>query len=72
MDVFAQFIPILLLSIPFAFGNFFLAKRLNKNPNLWAIVSLIPIVNFWLLIRITYLLIYKILDTLEQIKPTDQ
>ena len=72
MNALGQFIPIILLSIPLAFGNFFLAKRLNKNPNLWAILSLIPLVNFWLMFRVAYLVIYKILDTLEQIKSTDQ
>lgn len=69
MEFWVQYIPIILMSIPFAFGSFYLAKRLNKNPKLWVVLSLIPIVNFWLFIRISYLIIFKRLDVPKRIQP---
>lgn len=53
-----------LLGIPFAFGNAFLARRLGKSVALWAILSIIPIVNFVFIYYIAYTVIYAVLDRL--------
>ena len=65
MDALAQFIPILLFSIPFAIGNFYLAKRFNKNKILWVILSLIPLINFLFFWYVAYLVLFKVLDALD-------
>ena len=65
MDALAQFIPIILISIPFAIGNFYLAKRFSKNTILWVILSLIPAVNFWFFWYVAYLVLFKVLDSLD-------
>ena len=53
-----------LLGIPLAFGNAFLARRLGKSAALWAILSLIPVVNFIFFYYIAYRIIYAVLDRL--------
>jgi hypothetical protein len=52
------------LGIPFAFGNAFLARRLGKSAALWAILSLIPFVNFVFFYYVAYRIVYALLDRL--------
>ena len=54
------------LGIGLAIGNYFLAHRLNANPTLWAVLSLIPLVNFVFFYYVGYRVIYAILDRLPQ------
>jgi hypothetical protein len=52
------------IGIPIAFGNAFLARRLGKSAALWAILSIIPIVNFVFVYYIAYKVVYAVLDRL--------
>ena len=63
-------IPLLMLvfmSIPFAIGNFFLAKRLEKSSVVYAVLSLIPLVNYIFFLYLAYIVLFKILDQLRVI-----
>ena len=72
MDVLGTFLfPTIILFLPFAIGNFYLAKRLNKRGNVFFILSMIPLINMWMFFYIAYLTLFKILDTLEQINTKD-
>jgi hypothetical protein len=61
------FVPLLLISIPFAVGNAFLARRLGKSVALWVVLSLIPGVNFLFFYYVAYIVIYSMLDRLRAI-----
>jgi hypothetical protein len=54
----------LILGIFLAIGNYALARRLGKNQIAWAILSLIPGVNFIFLYYVFYQVIFGILDRL--------
>jgi hypothetical protein len=60
-----QFVPLLLLSIPFAIGNGYLAARLGRNALVWVIVSLIPLVNYVFFIYVGYQVVFFIVDRLS-------
>ena len=65
--MFFGFAPLVLwavFGIGFAIGNFFLARRLNANPTLWAVLSLIPAVNFVFMYYVGYRVVYAVLDRL--------
>lgn len=66
-NVLISLLPWMLMSIPMAFGNYFLARRLDRNPILWAMLSLVPILNFFFLLYIYYVLIFRVLDYLRNI-----
>ena len=64
-----SFVPIILISIPIAIGNFFLAKRIDgASPVLWLILSLIPVVNFVFWYYIAYKVVFSVLDHLRAIR----
>jgi hypothetical protein len=56
-----QLLPVLLISVPFAIGNGYLASRLGRNALIWVILSLIPLVNF---IYVAYHVVFFIVDRL--------
>lgn len=60
-----QFLPLGLIMIAFAIGNGFLATRLDRNVPVWVILSLVPIVNFWFGIYVTYQVIFFVVDRLK-------
>ncbi len=64
---FSTFLPITVLSIGFAIGNYFLAKRLGKSPILWVVQSLIPLYNFGFFYYVAYRLVFFVLDRLGEI-----
>ena len=66
METLGQFIPIALLTLPFAVGNFFLAKRLGKNEVLWVVLSLIPPFNMFFMWYVLYQSLFAILDRLDR------
>ncbi len=41
----AGLLPFMLIGIPFAIGNYFLAKRIGTNEIIWVILSILPIIN---------------------------
>ncbi len=58
------FLPMLLIALPFAIGNYFLAQRLGQQPWLWALLTLIPIVNYFFMLYVAYMVVYAVLDRL--------
>jgi hypothetical protein len=66
-DTVVSLLPFLLLSLPFAFGNYFLAKRMGKSQVAWVIFSLIPLFNYFFGIYVAYLVVMRILDMLGAI-----
>lgn len=58
-----SFLPFVLLMIPLAIGNFFLARRIDgASPVLWAILTLVPVVNALFLYYVGYRVIFTLLD----------
>ncbi len=62
-----EIVPFLLLAIPFAIGNGFLARRLNRNAALWVILTLIPLVNWFFAIYVVYTVVFHVIDRLRDI-----
>lgn len=60
-DAIIQFIPLMTLSLIWAWPIFLIAKKQGRNPWLWAILVIIPLVNvvtfsvFWVLTIMTIL-----------------
>lgn len=47
-DLIVQMLPLFLFtSVPLAIGAFYLAPKLGRNPWLWAVLLLIPGINFF-------------------------
>ena len=63
-----QVVPFLLLSIPFAIGNGYLAARLGRNALIWVILSLIPLVNYVFFIYVAYQIVFFVVDRLSSTK----
>ena len=53
--------------IPLAIGNYFLAGRLGRNPVLWAVLTVIPVVNFVFLYVAMYRVVFYVLDRLNEL-----
>jgi len=66
-ELITSLLPLIIMSVAFAFGNYFLAGRLGKSMVLWIILSLIPGVNFFFFIYICYVVVIRILDQLAKI-----
>ena len=67
-DIIASFVPFLLLtSLPFAIGAFYLAPKMGRNPWLWAILLFIPIVNLIVIYVFFFLVMGAMLDRLNAI-----
>jgi hypothetical protein len=58
-------LPVLLISVPFAIGNGYLASRLGRNALIWVILSLIPLVNYVFFIYVAYQVVFFIVDRLS-------
>ena len=62
-EALASLLPLLLISIPIAIGNYFLAKRIDgASPVAWLVLSLIPLVNFAFWYYIAYKVVFNVLD----------
>jgi uncharacterized membrane protein YoaK (UPF0700 family) len=65
----ASFLPIIVLMLPLAIGNYFLARRIDgASPVLWLVLSLIPIVNFVFYYYIAYKVVFAVLDHLRALR----
>lgn len=62
----AALVPIVLVSLPFAIGFYFVAGRIGRHPLLWSVLMLIPFVNFFFLIYASFAILLHILDKLEE------
>ena len=68
VDLIVSFVPFLILtSLPFAIGAFYLAPKIGRNPWLWAIVLFIPIVNLVVIYIFFFLVLGAMLDRLNAI-----
>ena len=61
----AGLLPFLLIGIPFAIGNYFLAKRIGASQLIWVLLSIVPIVNLLFMHYVMYKTVYAILDRLN-------
>ena len=67
-DLIVSFVPFLILtSLPFAIGAFYLAPKMGRNPWLWAILLFIPIVNLIVIYIFFFLVMGAMLDRLNVI-----
>lgn len=64
-DVFISFLPMLILFIGLAIGNYFIADRMGRNKILWVVLTLIPVVNFIFLYYVFYAVVLYVLDKLN-------
>lgn len=62
----AALIPIVLFSLPFAIGFYFVAGRIGRHPLLWAVLTLIPFLNFFFFIYALFTILIHILDKVEE------
>ncbi len=68
VDLVVSFVPFLILtSLPFAIGAFYLAPKMGRNPWLWAIVLFVPIVNLVVIYIFFFLVLGAMLDRLNAI-----
>lgn len=61
------FVSFLLLAIPFAIGNGYLASRLNRNAATWVILTLIPLVNWFFAVYVVYTVVFYVIDRLKDL-----
>tara|TARA_Y100001970_G_scaffold245612_1_gene312783 strand:- start:1166 stop:1402 length:237 start_codon:yes stop_codon:yes gene_type:complete len=64
-EQFFGFVPLMIVFIGLAIGNYFIADRMGRNKVLWVILTLIPIVNFVFMYYLFYALIIYVLDKLN-------
>jgi hypothetical protein len=62
----AALMPIVLISLPFAIGFYFVAGRLGRHQLLWAVLALIPFVNFFFFIYASFAILLHVLDKIEE------
>ena len=55
------------IALPFAIGNGYLASLLGRNVPVWVILTLIPIVNYVFLVYVGYVVLYRILGYLKDL-----
>lgn len=67
---FFPLIPRILISIPFAIGFYHTARRLGRSPAVWAILALIPIVNYFFAIYAGFVILFAVLDRLHALGGT--
>jgi hypothetical protein len=66
-NLFVSLLPMIIISIPLAVGNYIIAPRLNKNRVLWVVLSLIPIFNIGFVWYVFYRIAIRVLDRLDAI-----
>jgi hypothetical protein len=65
----AQLLPLIILSLPFAIGVFWLAPKMRSNPWIWAVLFLIPVVNLFAVQIFLIRVAGQIFDRLNAIAP---
>jgi hypothetical protein len=66
-DLVISLVPIILLMLPLAIGGIYLAPKMGRNPWLWGILLLIPIVNVVTIYIFFFLVMGAVLDRLNAI-----
>ena len=64
---FGSFLPLIIMTISIVIFNIFLSKRKGKNLVLYGIVSLIPLVGFYLAIYLASLTDKSVSDKIDKI-----
>ncbi|MEQ8349408.1 MAG: hypothetical protein RIB84_26445 [Sneathiellaceae bacterium] len=64
---YVQLLPYLLAFLPFAIGNWFLARAVGQPRILWVILSLVPILNLFFLYDVFYTVVLQVLRRLDEI-----
>jgi hypothetical protein len=67
-DMLISFVPFIVIGIPFAVANSYLAPRLGKSATLWAVLSLIPVFNFVFIWYAVYRMAFSVLDRLAALE----
>ena len=62
VDQIIQFIPLIICSIAFAWGNYHLAKKSQRNGVLYVVLTLIPMLGFVATIYLFYHALMLVLD----------
>jgi hypothetical protein len=65
----AGLISMIVIALPFAIGFYFVAERMGRHSLLWAVLILIPVVNFFFIIYAVFSTLLYILDRLNQSTP---
>jgi hypothetical protein len=60
-------LPLIIVSIPFTIGNYYIAKALRRSVSTWVILSLIPLINYIFFIYVAYVVVLQVIRRLEQI-----
>jgi hypothetical protein len=58
-------LPYIIVSIPFAIGNYFVAGKLKKSRPLWVILTLFPFVGIFFNIFVGYIIVLRVIDRLD-------
>ena len=61
-----------IVALPFAIGLYFVAGRIGQNQLLWAVLALIPVVNWFFVIYAFFVTVLYALDRLNAMAPTAQ
>ncbi|MFH2046789.1 MAG: hypothetical protein ABIK92_16785 [Pseudomonadota bacterium] len=64
---FAAFIPLILMTLPIIIFNIFLSKRKGRRPFLYGILSIIPVVGFYLALYLASLTDKTISEKIDKI-----
>ena len=67
-DAIVSFIPLFLLTLPFAIGALYLAPKMGANRWIWFILLLIPVVNLFAMYVFLFRAMGAVLDRLNAIQ----
>ena len=67
METIVSLIPLIIITVPFAIGNYFLAPRLKKSSVKYVFLSIIPVVNYIFFLYLGYIILFQILDQLKEL-----
>lgn len=66
-NILISLLPYVLISIGFAFGNFFMARRVGGNPYAWFVLTIIPVFGMFFLVYVYYKVAFRVIDYLKEI-----
>ena len=61
-DIVLQLLPFMIIAIPFAIANFFLANRIERSGSLFAVLTFIPVVGYIATIYLFYKGLFYAID----------
>jgi hypothetical protein len=67
-DMVMSLVPFIVVGIPFAVANYYLAPRLGKSAARWALLSLIPVFNLVFIWYAIYRMAFSVLDRLAELE----